>query len=278
MAQLDPKYRRLDRVEARVHARDLVHVLLARTVVAQQSDLVGKVGAIGRDAARITHRAEVLAGIEAPADDIAMRADPSALVARAMRLRGILDDGQCRARAPARGSGRGRRAGRRGGRARSPACRAVIAASMPPGVDVEGRRVGLDRHRPRAHRRHRQPGRDEGMRRYDDLVACTDLERAQREHQSVEAVRDAHRMSRAAEVCPFGLERLDLGAKDVPATVEHAQHGRVDLVLQFEVASRRSRKGITMRPPRLKGNRRSSGSSRPRRRAATPAPCRPRPG
>jgi hypothetical protein len=111
------------------------------------------------------------------------------------------------------------------------------------GVDVAGGLVGLHRYRRRAGLAHREPGRDEGVRRNDHLVAGADAPGAQHEVQRVEAVADADRVGDAAVRGELALEGVDLGAEDVAARSEDAlarlaQRRRVRRVDAAEVEER----------------------------------------
>ena len=65
MVQLDAENRRLQSIEARIAARDSMVVLRGLAVVGDQSHPCGEVVTIGDDRSAITHRAEVLAWVEA---------------------------------------------------------------------------------------------------------------------------------------------------------------------------------------------------------------------
>jgi len=234
MRQLGPQDGSLDRVEARIHALHLVHVFHPAAIVAQHADAVGQIGAVRGDRTAIAQGAQVLAGIEAPAHHIAMRADAAPLVARAMGLGGILDHRKAvltRQRKDRVKVGRLAVEVNRQDRL----CRRSNGGGDAGGIDVVGGGVGFHRDGPRADSRDRQPGGDIGVRRHDHLVPRPDVERPEREDQRIKAVGDPHRMIGAAPGRPVGLERVHLGSEDVPARVEDTVDGRVDLGLEFAV-------------------------------------------
>ena len=234
MAQFDAEEGGLERVEPAVVARDLVDVFDFGAVVAQPAQARGELGVVGGDRAAVAEGAEVLAGIEAPGDGVAMGAEALALIAGAMGLGGVLDDPQ----AMAAGDGedgvqvgglavevhrdQGAGAGGDGGR---DACR----------VNVKGARVRLHRDRGGAGLGHRQPGGNEGVGGDDDLVAGADVAGAQGEMQGVQTAGDADAMGRAAVGGPVGLKALHLFAEDVPAGRHDAAVGGVEIGLQLLV-------------------------------------------
>lgn len=221
-------------VQPRIHALFVIDVFPARAVIAQQHHPRGETRVIGRDRARIAKRAKVLAGIETPADDIAMRADAPALVSRTMGLRGILDHAQAvtagdvedrvqigRLAIEMHGQ---QRAGSRGNRGLD-AC----------GVDIMGGGIRLDRDGHGPHTRDRQPCRDISVRGHDHLVARPDIERAQRKDQRIQPIGQPDRMGRAAIGGPVSLEGFDLGAKDIQARGQHTRYSGINLRLEFAV-------------------------------------------
>ena len=115
--------------------------------------------------------------------------------------------------------------------------RGVMAASMRRGVDVEGARVRLHRHRRGAALAHGQPGGDVGVAGHDDFVARPDVHGAQGQMQGVQAVGHADAVGGAAVGGVVGLEGIDLGAEDVAAGGQHAGDGRVNLGLEFLVGA-----------------------------------------
>ena len=94
MAQLDAQDRALDAVHAVVEALQDVVVALFLAPVAQHADRSWHVlVVVGDDDAALAVGAEVLAGIEAEAAGHADAAGAAALVLGAVRLAGVLDDG-----------------------------------------------------------------------------------------------------------------------------------------------------------------------------------------
>ena len=79
MAQLDAEEGGLEGVEAAVVARDLVDVFEVGAVVAQPAQARGELGIVGGDGTAVAEGAEVLAGIEAPGDGVAVGAQALAL-------------------------------------------------------------------------------------------------------------------------------------------------------------------------------------------------------
>src|SRR5918998_484283 len=73
-------------------------------------------------------------------------------------------------------------------------------------ADVITPLVGIDRHRSRAYLRDGQPRRNEGVRGYDNLVACADVERTQDQTKSLQPVAHADTMSSRTVRGKPGLE------------------------------------------------------------------------
>jgi hypothetical protein len=84
----------LKRIQSRVVALDLVEVLHAGSVVPQYPQSIGQLIVVGRHAAGIPERTEVLSGIETPPRSMAECAGASAAAAGAVCLGGILDNSQ----------------------------------------------------------------------------------------------------------------------------------------------------------------------------------------
>ena len=163
-----------------------------------------------------------------------MAADAPTPVLRAMRLRGVLEDGQ------AMGPGdrqqriqvgrlaievhRDHRLGAAGDR-----------ALHKRRIEVEARCVGLDRHRHRAAGAHGQPGGDEGVGGDDDFVARPDVHGKQRQLQRRQAVGDADGVPHAAEPREFFLEGLDFRPEDVAAAGVHPFDRGVEFRLDLQV-------------------------------------------
>ncbi len=97
------------------------------------------------------------------------------------------------------------------------------------GVEVERRRVDVREDRRRTDTRDRLGRRVERERRADHLVAATDPERVEREHERVGPVRDADRVRHAEERGRLALERLDLGAEDEATGLEDGGEALLEL-------------------------------------------------
>ena len=96
MRQLDPEHRCLNRVEPEVAADALVKVARLGAVVPEQANLVRELLVVRRDEPAIAEPAEVLAGEEREAADMADRARLASFVGGANRLAGIFDDRNAR--------------------------------------------------------------------------------------------------------------------------------------------------------------------------------------
>ena len=110
-------------------------------------------------------------------------------------------------------------------------------------VEVERDRVDVGEDRRRAAAGDRLGGREERERRADHLVARADLERVEREHERVGAVRDADRLLDAEVLGRLALEALDLGPEDEAAALEGAGERLLQLrderrVLRLDVNER----------------------------------------
>ena len=108
--------------------------------------------------------------------------------------------------------------------------RGVIAASISAGIDVEGRRLDVDKHRRRAAVADDVGGGDEGVADRDHLVARPDAEGQQRQMQRRRAVRNGAGMRRADELRELPLEGRDLRSLRDPAAEDDAAR-RVGLAL-----------------------------------------------
>src|SRR5271155_5053238 len=91
MGELDVEDRGLQLVEPRVEAGGLADLAAAPAILAQFAQALGDAGIVGRHDAGAAGGAEILGRVEAEAADVADRADPLSLPARAMRLGAILD-------------------------------------------------------------------------------------------------------------------------------------------------------------------------------------------
>ena len=84
----------LDRVEPVVPAFDHVRVLARPAEIAEQPDALRELLVVGRHRAAVAVRAEVLARVEAEGGGPPEAADPASLVAGAVRLARVLDEGE----------------------------------------------------------------------------------------------------------------------------------------------------------------------------------------
>ena len=181
---------------------------------------------VGRDQAGVAERAEVLAREERKAARRAHRPRLPRLVARADRLRGVLDDGDARRAGDCRGADPCRRRDRTDAPAMIARVRGVSAARTPSGsrLNVAG---SMSTSTGVAPSRATQPAvaKNEYVVR-DDLVAGADAERHQRASSAsvpddtVTACRRLERTRRAR------LERLDLGPEDEALAVADARRSR----------------------------------------------------
>ena len=142
------------------------------------------------------------------------------------------------------------------------------------GVEVGRDRVDVGEHRARAQPGDGAGGGEEGERRGDDLVARAHAQSHERDHQRVGARRDADRAGRAGCRRELALERLDLGAADEAAGVDHAGPGGVEGgaelgVLGGEVAHPEQRLRLSHGDrPRGRSRGREAGARGPRHRRA----------
>src|SRR6185437_8534083 len=90
--KLHPEDRRLQLVEARIHAGEIADIALAPAIFAQRLETPGKTVVAGHHHAAIAERTEILGGIEAERGEIAEAARTPPGEARAMALCAILDD------------------------------------------------------------------------------------------------------------------------------------------------------------------------------------------
>ena len=100
---------------------------------------------------------------------------------------------------------------------------------------VEGRRVDVREDRLGAEPRDTARGREERVGRADHLVAGPDPVRHQREEDRVAAGADGDRLGRAAVVGELALERVDLGAQDELLRLHDARERGADLGAQLVV-------------------------------------------
>ena len=245
---------RLHRVEARIAPFDRVLVLHALPVIPEEPQLFRRATVVGHDDPGVAVRAEVLRWVEAEGRRVAERAGAPPADARAVRLRGVFDDDEIvprRDRQHRLDVGRlsvqvdrhdGARARRDGGADRGRIDRVRLA-------------VHVDEHGPGAGCRDRQHGRDERVRRGDDLVAGPDVERPQRQLDRIAAVADADCVADADVRREVALEPRDRAAVNEVAAIDHLPHRAIDvgadlLVLRAKIDERHLRRGGHVFSPR----------------------------
>jgi hypothetical protein len=81
-----------------------------------------------------------------------------------------------------------------------------------------------------------QPGGDERRCGDDDLIAETDAQRREGEHESIEPIGDAHAVARADLVGEAPLEFTDLRSQYEPARVQDPIYRSRDRLLKFAVS------------------------------------------
>ena len=216
MLELDSQHRRLQRVESAVDALLEVDILLRRAVIAQRGDALGQCGVMGGDGTGIAECAEVFAGVKAPGHDVAAVADAPRAPGRAVGLCGIFHQAQTVSVADRAQRVEVGRAAVQVHRHHRPSARRD-GRLHKPSVDAMGRRIGLHRHRRGADLADRQPTGDVGVGRHDHLVARTDVQRAQRQHQRIQPVAQADAVRGTDRGGEIVLESLDLRPQDVPA-------------------------------------------------------------
>ena len=182
---------------------------------------LGQPVVVGRDDAALARR-QVLARLERERRQVAEGAGGPVLVARAVRVRGVLDDDQLpRARAmammasmsagwPAKWTGMIARV------------RGVMARLDGCGIEVERVQVDVGEHRNRVGLDHGGGGREERVGRDDDLVLGADARRHQRDAQRDGAVDDGDAVLAAVHRGEALLELGDLRAVQ-PAPLAAAQ-------------------------------------------------------
>ncbi len=202
--QLVREHDRLDRVEPRREADQLVVVLRALAVLAERLDARHDLLVVGDERSRVAEGAEVLARIEAEGGREAELTGGDAVACRAVGLAGVLDDRQAELdqRAHVRqlpvevhrhdeARALGDRSARR--------------------VDIHVQ-VGLgdvDRHGRPARLGDRLEGRDEGVGRHEHLVARLEAARDEGETERVQAAREADAGSAPAVGGERVLEHCD---------------------------------------------------------------------
>ena len=244
--QLLDQDRRLQRVEARIHAdADIVVFVVALAVEAQRADEIGRRVIVGDDRAAVAVAAERLGGKETRGGEIADRPGAPALVGRAIALRRIADQRQ-----PARLAEGLDRIVIRGlaeqvdrdhrARAQLRAFRRLDRQRQRGGVEIVGLLVDVDEHRRRAEPGHRLGRRGEGEGRADHRVARPQPDRHQRNADRVGAVGDADAVLRAAEGGELPFELADLRTQNVLPALDRAADRRIEplaepAALRFQV-------------------------------------------
>ena len=230
MRQLRSQDRRLQRIEARIHAGDVADIALAPAIFAQLRDALGERCVVGHHHAAIADGAQILGRIKAEGGDVAEAAEPPVAEPRAVRLGAILDDP--RAVPPRKIEDRVEIGGLavemdRHDRGDAPAFGGERAGKRR-GIEVHRRRIYIDEIRPGARQLDRGHGRDRGMRHGGDVIVGTKRQRPEGNHQRIGAAGDADRVA-AADIGGEGaLERLDLGAENVGARIENPRDRGVD--------------------------------------------------
>ena len=135
-------------------------------------------------------------------------------------------------------------------------------------IDVRGARVRFHRNHLGAGAGDGEPGGDEGVRRYDDLVALADSQGIERQPEGVESAADADAETGAAELGVGLLERCHMVSEDVSPRVVEAFEGAQHLVPQLLVERIQGEKGHPVHEPLLVVV--SSGSSSSERRMTKP--------
>ena len=205
--------------------------VLVHPVQTGDGDLLGERVVGGRDHAALGG-GEILGGVETEAGEIADGADlrhpaPVHVPRRAGRVRRVLDDFQIVvARDLENAIHVAGVAGEvhRQNRAHAPIGAALERLLDARGIDVEGARIDVDEHRPRAQVAEHLRRRGESERRGDNLVARTDAERPQRQMQRAGAMRKRERMLGAHVLGEFVLEAFGLGAGGDPSGAQCLEH------------------------------------------------------
>ena len=231
LVEEEPQHGGLELVEARVVADRLELLLLARAVEAQERDPVGQRLVGRRHEASVSEPEQVLRREEAEGRQHSGGGDTFG----AEGLGRVLDDRDLQLLELAERHGPPEEVhGHQGPRPAGHLRRHVF------GIQVQRDRIDVGEDGSRAAPRNRLGGRIEREGGADHLVAGTDLERVEREHERVGPVRDADRPRDAQVRRGLLLERLDVRTEDEHAGVEHLPDPREDvgnqaLVLAFYV-------------------------------------------
>ena len=218
--QLHPQDGRLQFVEPRVVAVDVVEVAALDAVDAQHPELLGERLVVGHHHAAVARRAEVLGRIEAEASEHPVAGDRFAVASGADRLRAIFDQRDAQRRQIVEG-GRLAKKVDRDDRLRP--------RGDAPGdlgrIERETARIDVGEDHAGADLMDALGRRDVGERRGDDLVARTDVEGAERERERVGPGIHPDAVLRPAERGDLLLERGDVRAEDVMAFGEDGLDG-----------------------------------------------------
>ena len=182
----------------------------------------------------VAHRGQVLAGEERERGRVAERPDRPAVAAGAVRLGGILDQGQPVPIGDLAQRGQvGRLAAEVHGDDRpGPLGHGRVHRG---GVEVERGRVDVGEHRAGAGAGDRLGRRVERVGGADDLVPRADQEALERQDQCVGAVGDGDGLPGTHRVGHLLLERLDVGAEDEAARVDDVAGRALHVVEQVLV-------------------------------------------
>ena len=197
--------------------------------------------------AGIAKRAEVLAGIEAEGGRMAERARAAPLVARTVRLAGVLEHEQ----AVAVGDGGDLVHGRRlavevhGHDGFRPLADRILQRAR---VEVEGLRIRVDEHRGGSGTHDRERGRHERVGRRDHLVTGADATCAERQVESRQAGVGADRSGRPAVGRELLLEGCDVLPEDPVVPIETATDCLVDLARDPRPLGREINEGNSQAP------------------------------
>ena len=201
-------------------------------VVAEQAHARRESVVVAGDEAGIAERAEVLGRIEREAAGQPQSADAASAVAGADGLGRVLDE-----RHPAGNGGQRRHVHRLSEQVHGNDGLGLRCHRPAHRIDVQvvGRRVDVDQHRPRAEPGHASGGGEERKRRRDHLVAFADAGRHQRHQQRVGARRYPDCVRHLEVVGEFALEGEDFLAHDAALAVAHPGDGLEELVAQRPV-------------------------------------------
>ena len=202
-------------------------IFIVRAVVFQGADFFGEFFIVGYNRAGVTERAEVLSRVKAVACGVAEGACGFALVGRAVSLGAVLDDFQVVLF-------------RKLGNPVHPASLTVEVDRhnrLCPrgyrgfdfvGIDVEGFKLRVNKHRRRACVAYRENRGNEGICRHDYLVVSADTERLERHNQSVESVADSDAVFCADVLSKSLLKGFVLGSVYIPRAFEHTLKRRLE--------------------------------------------------